>query len=186
MTAQSFEKLFYEGRETHMAAEPLNPYLRKLNNIAFVSFRTDCWRGYFGTWEIIEDKLFLTGLEGSAEITDMKAYAAEKKRLKQMLKDGLITPMDNGKMLKKIKESLTTQEEITLQTLFPGQEKVFAYWVSGHIRVPEGEMLNYVHMGYDSVYEKNLFLNFQNGILTGKTLVDNHIEDDNSDFMITR
>ena len=57
---------------------------------------------------------------------------------------------------------------VDMNYLFPGQEKVFAEWFSGELRIPHGEMLQYYHMGYASVYEKELYLEFKNGCLVGQ------------------
>ena len=57
--------------------------------------------------------------------------------------------------------------------LFPGQEKVFADWYSGEIRVPQGKLLEYIHLGFASVYEKDLFLKIEAGQVVGKREIDN-------------
>jgi len=36
-----------------------------------------------------------------------------------------------------------------------------------------GKELEYVHMGYGSIYERDLFLKFEKGKLIGKRVVDN-------------
>ncbi len=56
--------------------------------------------------------------------------------------------------------------------------QVFAEWFSGEIRVPMGEMLEYVHMDYYSVYEKDLFITMENGIVIGQTTKSNINEPD--------
>lgn len=66
--------------------------------------------------------------------------------------------------------------EVGLDYLFPGQNTVFANWFNGKIRIPQGEMLDYVHMGYASLYEKDLILVFENGLLTHEYVVDNEAE----------
>jgi hypothetical protein len=43
--------------------------------------------------------------------------------------------------------------------------RAFADWVSHKILIPIGERLYYEHMGYNSVYEKEVHLDFENGIL---------------------
>ena len=67
-------------------------------------------------------------------------------------------------------------KEVGLTYLFPGQTKVFANWFNGEIRIPQGEVLEYVHMGYASLYESDLFLVFKNGILVNQYEVDNEVE----------
>lgn len=57
--------------------------------------------------------------------------------------------------------------------LFPGKTEVWAWWFHGTIRVPLGEMLEYVHSGYESVYEKDLILSFRMGHLRSETIEDN-------------
>lgn len=136
MTAQISEKLFYKGEETWMASEPLDQYLKNRNNIKFISPSTNCWRGYFGQWEIKDDKLYLIELTGELE--------------------GYI--------------------EVDLNYLFPGQKHVFADWFSGKIKVPQGKLLDYVHMGYASLYERDLILEFKNGVLANEYVVENEEE----------
>jgi len=136
MTAQAGERLFYKGEETWMAAEPLNQYLQNRNDIKFISPSTACWRGYFGQWEIKDNKLYLIGL---------KAY-------------------------------LEGYREVDLSYLFPRQKQVIADWFSGKIRVPQGEMLDYIHMGYASLYERDLILEINNGELVNEYVVQNEEE----------
>ena len=60
--------------------------------------------------------------------------------------------------------------------LFPGEEKTFAEWYTGKLRIPHGELLEYVHHAYASVYEKELLLRFLHGKLLGGSEKDNRIE----------
>lgn len=84
----------------------------------------------------------------------------EKLRLGELLKRGEIDSAQNEKLLNEIKESLTVEKEIDLEFLFKTTEPVFADWVSGTIRVPIGKMIKYIHMGYESVYQNDMFLLF--------------------------
>lgn len=64
--------------------------------------------------------------------------------------------------------TLIDGKEATLEDLFPGYPgRVFAHWFSGEVRLPQGELLNYVHMGYGSTFERDLLLTFKKGCLTG-------------------
>ncbi len=60
--------------------------------------------------------------------------------------------------------------------LFPGEDKTFAEWYTGKLRIPHGELLEYVHNGHGSLYEKELFLRFLNGKLIGESEKDNRKE----------
>lgn len=66
------------------------------------------------------------------------------------------------------------EEPVGIDVLFPNRQKVFAEWFSGEIRIPEGKMLHYVHRGYESIYEKDIFLDIHHGKLTGKREVENY------------
>ena len=62
--------------------------------------------------------------------------------------------------------------------IFPGQQEVFAGWFSGRILIPHGKLLKYIHMGYESIYEKELYLDFENGILVDTHTAENLVFDD--------
>ena len=67
-------------------------------------------------------------------------------------------------------------EVVGVEFIFPGQSEVFAEWYSGEIRVPIGEMLEYVHVGYFSVFEEDMFLEIDKGVLKHIRMVDNRNE----------
>jgi hypothetical protein len=133
MTAQAGERLIFNGEESWMAVEPLNYYLKTRDDIKFVSPSTACWRGYYGQWEIKNNKLYLI---------ELQAY-------------------------------IEGYEEVGLNYIFPNQKEVFADWFNGKIRIPQGKMLEYVHMGYASLYDKDLILVIKNGVLLEQYEIDN-------------
>lgn len=65
MTAQIAEKLIYGDKEIPLFSNPLSLYVKQ-TGLSFESPHTACWRGYVGTWEIIEtlgvERLYLVGL----------------------------------------------------------------------------------------------------------------------------
>lgn len=65
MTAQYSEILHYDGTQHAMCDEPLGLYF-SLTGIdhEFVSNSSALWRGYVGTWEILDGRLYLIGLKG--------------------------------------------------------------------------------------------------------------------------
>lgn len=135
MTAQISEKLLYNGEKHAMCNEPLSMYFALGGNAPEFAFTcTALWRGYVGSWEIIDDRLYLVNLTGQ-------------------LKDGT---------------------KANLATIFPNYpDRVFAHWYSSNVRIPQGKLLEYVHLGYNSVYEKDLFLYFKNGIVVKTETVEN-------------
>ena len=111
-------------------------------NPKFESNCTALWRGYVGSWEIVEDRLYLVGLSGTIE---------------------------GG-------------ADATLATIFPDfPDRVFAHWYSGTIRIPQGKQLEYVHMGYGSTFERDLFLDLERGVVVAIRVRHNgKAESDNS------
>lgn len=67
MTAQAREIIYINGKEEQMATEPLEPFLKKHPHLRFEPPHTACWRGYFGTWELKDDKLYLLDFNGNLE-----------------------------------------------------------------------------------------------------------------------
>ena len=132
MTAQAREQLIYKNEKYGMADEPLEQYFSQLEERPeFESPDTACWRGYYGTWEIRDNRLFLIHFKGYT----------------------------------------TSYKEVDMDFIFPNKKEVFADWVNGEIRVPHGEMLQYIHMGYESIYE--ILLDFEKGVLVSELLVYN-------------
>lgn len=137
MTAQIPEKLIYHGEQMEMLTEPLIQYFElRGEQPNFHAPMTALWRGYVGTWEILNDRLYLIDLGGTLE-------------------SGAIA---------------------SLRTVFPGYaDRVFAHWYSGTIRVPQGELIEYVHAGYGSVYERDLLLDVERGIVQSTRVKQNGI-----------
>ena len=66
---------------------------------------------------------------------------------------------------------------ITLESLFPGfAERVFAHWYSGTLRVPQGELVKYAHMGWASTFERDLLIDVEDGRVTGMRVQNNLID----------
>jgi hypothetical protein len=56
--------------------------------------------------------------------------------------------------------------------LRPG-DPVLADWFSGILRVPKGERILYVHMGFGSVYEQELHIKIEKGEVVTTRVIDN-------------
>ena len=68
---------------------------------------------------------------------------------------------------------IENNEKVDLNYLFPNKIKVFANWFSGDIRIPEGELLEKINLGYASVFEKDRILTIKEGILISETVKNN-------------
>ncbi len=54
-----------------------------------------------------------------------------------------------------------------------GDEPILADWFDGVLRIPKGECLHYVHMGFGSVYEEEIHVKIENGVVVKSRLIDN-------------
>ena len=59
---------------------------------------------------------------------------------------------------------IENNEKVDLNYLFPNKKEVFANWFSGQIRIPEGNLLRKIRIGYASVFERDKILKFNKGI----------------------
>lgn len=58
-------------------------------------------------------------------------------------------------------------DAVNLETVFCGSRKqVFAHWYSGKLRLPQGNLLEYVHAGYATIYERDFFLEIDRGVVS--------------------
>ena len=64
-------------------------------------------------------------------------------------------------------------ETLRLSSLFPNKAEVFANWFSGELRIPQGKIIKFVHGGFMSIYEKDIFLELKEGVIVGQKVVDN-------------
>jgi hypothetical protein len=58
-----------------------------------------------------------------------------------------------------------------------GDEPIFADWFTGVLRIPSGNMLHYVHMGFGSVYEFETHIKIENGVVIEERRIDNRRKD---------
>ncbi len=54
-----------------------------------------------------------------------------------------------------------------------GDEPLFADWVTAVLRIPEGDQLHYVHMGFGSIYEFERHIKIENGLVVEERVIDN-------------
>ena len=170
MTAQIRELLIYDQQTYGMTCEPFDQYIIKNKLELRLHWpNTALWRGYMGEWEITNNKLYLTKISGFGQIRNSENFRLGRLELRKKLKEGIITPQDNGHLLMQLKEDCMEDIELSLKTLFNSEEKVFANWFSGTIVCPYGEMIEYIHMGYESVFEYEYDFEIIDGELTNIT-----------------
>lgn len=144
MSAQFRENLHISGKELGMCSEPLEAYFEANGVRPDIRFNmTALDRGYVGEWEIADGKLYLTGIWGEL--------------------NGAPGPGDLGDI-----------PALTVEHIFPGSGgRVFAEWFSGALRCEDGKRLRYSHFGYDSLYERDVFLEIECGVLVSERVREN-------------
>ena len=68
---------------------------------------------------------------------------------------------------------IENNEKVDFKYLFPNKTEVFADWFSGDIRIPEGDLLQKINIGYVSVFARDRVIKFNKGILISETVKDN-------------
>jgi hypothetical protein len=143
MAAQIGDKILYNGHKYSLATEPLSPYLYT-NKI---------------------EKLF-------PEISSA-CYRGYCATWKIENKNIYLLNVESPCSLKRESPDKTEESMSAMDKLFPGQTEVFAYWVDGKLKIQSGEVLEYINTGYESVYEKDIFLKFENGVIVDEKVVIN-------------
>ncbi len=125
-TAQAPDILILNEHTEALNTNPLQSYLEEHPKaLPRADFSSsNNWRGYVATWSIEEDMLILKRV-------DVRFRSPE-------------TPDDFSKVIKRN----------VISDMFPDIERVVAIWYSGALIIPQGKLVNYVHMGYGSTYER--------------------------------
>ena len=65
---------------------------------------------------------------------------------------------------------------VGLEAVFPCfPQGVFAHWFTGELRCPSGALLKYVHGGFGSTYEKDVFIRVRRGVVLDERTVVNGV-----------
>jgi hypothetical protein len=78
---------------------------------------------------------------------------------------------DDSLFLVQLNSCCEKEGKIDLKAVFPNRntsQPIFADWVSDSLMMPSGKLLNYIHMGYGSTYERETDYIFEKGIFKYK------------------
>ncbi len=143
-TAQVPDRLIYKGDTISIYANPLEQlYKNDTLRPNYFGIKEDC--GLSSCWRGYQAEWTIIGDE--LYLTGIFSCCYEEKKIKADLK-----------------------------LLFGDKcinNKVKAYWVTGDFISPQGKLLYYVHLGYASIYEKEVEFHFKNGKLIGTKTYDN-------------
>jgi hypothetical protein len=139
-TAQFTDQIVIEGRSEQLFTEPLEPALHADPELRYKLMMRISDNRCSASWR---------GYVAGWEIRADELY----------LVDVQVDPCSNVKKM------------VPLAELFPGASgPVKADWFSGTLTVPQGQLIEYVHMGYGSRYEHYLFLDIDKGNVTSRSL----------------
>ena len=164
MTFQTSERFLYQGKQLFSNDQPLalHPHAPE-----FVSVMTMCRRGYNGSWQIEDNKLYLTELDANIK----HPTRLKKRRVRRLNEKWLELEHDHDHDSEPIfiyKEVLVPLViKVKLLDVFPEaiNGQLFADWFSGEINFDQGEVVN---EGMITTYERYLTLNFEKGILVNE------------------
>jgi len=133
-TAQTPDKLVYNGKEYRLHSNPMESYFEKFPDKRPKSnvMSTGLWRGYIATFEVKDNQLYLKDIE--IQVSKKVKKNDYKYSWKSVLKE-----------------------------VFPNQKLIKIDWLTGLLVVPEGKIVYYEHMGYGSTYENYILLEFDSG-----------------------
>lgn len=134
-TAQVPDVLVLDGNAVPLNTNPLEPYLDAHRQTVpkFPPGSTANWRGYVATFAIRNGVLIVDKVEVSRWETPTKGKAPVRRV-----------------------EDVVTQ-------VFAGRDDVPATWYTGALVIPRGKLVNYVHMGYGSTYERYTVIQVRSG-----------------------
>jgi hypothetical protein len=136
-TAQFPDKINYNGKEYNLNSNPLEVYFEKNPNKRPKS-------------EVRSSALW-RGYVATFEIIDNQLF----------LKDIEIQYRDTTS-----KGSNNSNWKSVLNEVFADQKNIQVDWYTGLLVLPQGKVVNYVHMGYGSTYQHYTILEFNKGVLT--------------------
>lgn len=133
-TAQYPDKINFNGKEYSLHSNPLEPYFEK----------NPSKRPKGG----VMSKALWRGYVATFEVRDSQLF----------VKDIQIEYWDTTN-----KKSHDTKWKSVLTEVFGEQKNIKVDWLTGLLVLPYGKLVNYVHMGYGSTYEKYFLLEINKG-----------------------
>lgn len=151
MTIQIPERLTFRNESWRLHTLPLESYFDKRGSRPRLPpMNTACWRGYFGEWEIRDGRLYLVRLTTH---------------------DALFEPaLPNDKERQELIEAINASSEITLESLFHGQQlPIFAEWFSGMLSCEPG-------VRCDGCNDHAFSLTIKDGVVVDAPVADSRVQ----------
>lgn len=144
VSAQLPDRIFVRGKWLDLFTNPLEQFWQ-LTHKKRPSFctRYNCTRGYVAKWDIKDNELYLLSIEGNFFKRNL---FFQRKRI-----------------------------ACTLNSIFRKSvyHPVKAFWFSGKLRIPQGQMLEYEHEKYNSRFEKETIITVEKGNIVKSVTINN-------------
>ena len=122
------------------------------------------WRGYVATWLLSRDRLWLTAVSSRGVIVDRRKIEVDPTS-KMDVEPEADQPDGPGFVPGPLEGRPFSVDGLFPDEHRPPETPVFAEWYSGELRIPEGDMLRYVHGGYGTVHERDRLILIERGRL---------------------
>lgn len=150
MTAQLPDIIELDGESQALCSNPLEQFFElHPPRPDLPAPSTACWRGYVARWRIENNQLFLVSIHSGLPDDDLPPRG-------HPIFTVLLRHLASGDAPPSTPIGLTMP--------------LMADWFSGELRIPQGQMLEYHHAGYASVYEAERVILVQKGVITGDTV----------------
>lgn len=154
-TGQNGDIIYIDGKQWVLLGKPVYADSVLWNDLKAAlpekrSFTTANWDGYTAYWSISQEKLFLDSIK-----YDLYDKATKKSHTECMPSDIML------RVFKKYTDG----------------NRIVAAWFNDDIRVASGEMIYYMHDGYERNYEYEQIISIDHGKLTEKHAYHNYVID---------
>jgi hypothetical protein len=165
MTAQTPDRIQFQprGATYPLCENPLDQFLRArgLKQAQGGSWSSANWRGYVATWLLKGEGLWLTSVSSNGSIVDRRP--AEDRSVEGESVEGGSAGTSRGFIPGELDGRPFSVDGLFPDDTRPAGTPVFADWYSGELRIPEGEMIQYVHGGYGTTYERDRLILIERG-----------------------
>lgn len=142
MAAQLPDLIWLDGKLMDLYSNPLELYWDQYKKRPNFQTSPECKRGYIATWEIRNETLSLNYIEAKIK----RRYFLFWKK---------IVPYSLNRLFKKA-----------------GNRSVTATWVTGKLRIPQGNRTFYVDEGYESRFEREMVITIQKAKVLKTVVID--------------
>ena len=154
-TGQEGDIIYIDGKQWMLLGKPVYADSVLWNDLKAAlpeerPISTANWDGYTAYWSISQDKLCLDSIK-----YDLYDKATKKSHTQRMPSDIML------RVFKKYSDG----------------NRIVATWFNNDLRVASGEMIYYMHDGYERNYEYEQIISIDHGKLTGKQAYHNYVVD---------